>query len=111
MSEPIATMPIARTIETDRLTITHRPRRLRKTETLRRMVREHQLTVSDLIYPLFVMDGEGQTVEIPSMPGQFRYTLDTLLKEVQEAWELGIGAIAIFPKVDDSLKDNAGTES
>ena len=97
--------------ESDRLTMTHRPRRLRKTETLRRMVREHQLTVSDLIYPLFVMEGDDQKVEIPSMPGQFRYTLDTLLKEIQEAWDLGIGAIALFPKVNDDLKDNAGTES
>ena len=97
--------------ERDCLTMTHRPRRLRKTETLRRMVREHHLTVSDLIYPLFVMEGDGQKVEIPSMPGQFRYTLDTLLKEIQEAWDLGIGAIALFPKVNDDLKDNAGTES
>ena len=111
MLEPIAAIQVDLAIETDRLTLTHRPRRLRKTETLRRMVREHQLRASDLIYPLFVMEGEGQTVEIPSMPGQFRYTLDTLLKEIKEAWDLGIGAIAIFPKVDDSLKDNAGTES
>jgi porphobilinogen synthase len=104
---------IASSVEsvTDRLTLTHRPRRLRKTETLRRMVRENQLTVSDLIYPLFVMEGEGQRVEIPSMPGQFRYTLDTLLQEIQEAWDLGIGAIALFPKVQESVKDNAGTES
>jgi porphobilinogen synthase len=99
------------TAETDRLTLTHRPRRLRKSGTLRRMVREHQLTTADLIYPLFVMEGEGQKVEIPSMPGQFRYTLDTLLTEIKEAWDLGIGAIAIFPKVDDALKDNSGTES
>lgn len=93
------------------LTLTHRPRRLRKTATLRRMVRENQLTPANLIYPLFVMEGEGQTAEIPSMPGQFRYTLDLLLKEIKEAWDLGIGAIAIFPKIHDSLKDNAGTES
>lgn len=107
MTDTISEMPID--LPTARLT--HRPRRLRKTETLRRMVRENQLTVSDLIYPLFVMEGEGQTVEIPSMPGQFRYTLDRLLTEIQEAWALGIGAIAIFPKVNDALKDNAGTES
>lgn len=93
------------------LSLIHRPRRLRKTATLRRMVRENQLTPADLIYPLFVMEGEGQTAEIPSMPGQFRYTLDLLLKEIKEAWDLGIGAIAIFPKIHDSLKDNEGTES
>ncbi|MCU0569034.1 MAG: hypothetical protein MUF49_20840 [Oculatellaceae cyanobacterium Prado106] len=56
----------------------HRPRRLRRTETLRRMVREHLLQVEDLIYPLFVMEGEGQRVAVPSMPGCYRYTLDLL---------------------------------
>jgi porphobilinogen synthase len=111
MSETYAVPDLESTVQGDRLTLTHRPRRLRKSETLRRMVRENQLTVSDLIYPLFVMEGEGQTVEIPSMPGQFRYTLDTLLQEIQEAWDLGLGAIALFPKVSESLKDNAGTES
>jgi porphobilinogen synthase len=109
MSETYAVPDLESTVQDDRLT--HRPRRLRKTETLRRMVRENQLTVSDLIYPLFVMEGEGQRVEIPSMPGQFRYTLDTLLQEIKEAWDLGIGAIALFPKVQESVKDNAGTES
>ena len=89
----------------------HRPRRLRSNVTLRRMVRETHLTTADLIYPLFVMEGENQSIEIPSMPEQYRYTLDILLKEIKEAWDLGIGAIALFPKVNDSLKDNAGTES
>ena len=91
--------------------MTHRPRRLRGNATLRRMVSETHLTAADLIYPLFVMEGENQAIEIPSMPGQYRYTLDLLLKEIQEAWDLGIGAIALFPKVNDALKDNAGTES
>ncbi|AFZ11982.1 delta-aminolevulinic acid dehydratase [Crinalium epipsammum PCC 9333] len=59
--------------------IIHRPRRLRRTETLRRMVRENVLRVEDLIYPLFVMEGEGegQREEVPSMPGCYRYTLET----------------------------------
>ena len=89
----------------------HRPRRLRRTETLRRMVRETLLRVEDLIYPLFVMAGENQQIEIPSMPGCYRYTLDLLLKEVQTAIDLGIGAIALFPLIAEDLKDNAGTES
>ncbi len=97
--------------DNSQLALTHRPRRLRGNATLRRMVRETHLTAADLIYPLFVMEGENQTIEIPSMPGQYRYTLDLLLKEIKEAWELGIGAIALFPKVNDALKDNAGTES
>jgi porphobilinogen synthase len=93
------------------LHLTQRPRRLRRTENLRRMVRETQLTVHDLIYPLFVMEGEQQQVEVPSMPGCYRYTLDLLLAEIRSAVTLGIGAIALFPKVPESLKDNVGTES
>ncbi|MGI0490078.1 porphobilinogen synthase [Pantanalinema rosaneae CENA516] len=91
--------------------IAHRPRRLRRTETLRRMVRENVLRVEDLIYPLFVMEGEGQREEVPSMPGCYRYTLDLLLDEVKQADELGIGAIALFPLIPYEQKDNAGTES
>jgi porphobilinogen synthase len=75
------------------------------------MVTETRLTVNDLIYPLFIMEGENQKVEVSSMPGSYRYTLDLLLKEVNEAWELGIPAIALFPLVAEEKKDNAGTES
>lgn len=91
--------------------IAHRPRRLRRTETLRRMVRENVLRVEDLIYPLFVMEGEGQREEVPSMPGCYRYTLDLLLNEVKQVHELGIGAVALFPLIPYEQKDNAGTES
>jgi porphobilinogen synthase len=89
----------------------HRPRRLRRTEGLRRMVREHHLTTDDLIYPVFVMAGEGQKEAIPSMPGCYRYTLDLLLDEVAAAHDLGIPGIALFPLISPDLKDNAGTES
>ncbi|NES01635.1 MAG: porphobilinogen synthase [Okeania sp. SIO2F4] len=88
-----------------------RPRRLRRTPALRRMVEETQLTVNDLIYPLFVMEGEGQKVEVVSMPGSYRYTLDLLLKEIEDAYNLGINAIALFPLVAEAKKDNVGTES
>lgn len=91
--------------------IVHRPRRLRRTETLRRMVRETGLQVADLIYPLFVMAGDGQRQEVPSMPGCYRYTLDLLLNEVKDVSRLGIGAIALFPLISHDQKDNAGTES
>jgi len=91
--------------------IVQRPRRLRRTETLRRMVRETRLRIEDLIYPLFVMEGEGQREAIPSMPGCYRYTLDLLLDEVKQSYELGIGAIALFPLIPYDRKDNAGTES
>lgn len=93
------------------LHLTQRPRRLRQTATLRRMVQETQLNVEDLIYPLFVMEGEGQKVEVASMPGCYRYSLDLLLKEVAEVFALGISAIALFPLIPDAQKDNAGTES
>jgi porphobilinogen synthase len=89
----------------------HRPRRLRRTETLRRMVRETTVQVEDLIYPLFVIEGEGHHEEVPSMPGCYRYTLDLLLAEMKQAHELDIGAIALFPLIPSDQKDNAGTES
>ena len=91
--------------------IVQRPRRLRCTPALRRMVEETQLTVNDLIYPLFVMEGEEQKVEVVSMPGCYRYSLDLLLKEIEDAYNLGINAIALFPLVAEAKKDNIGTES
>ncbi|NRB08272.1 MAG: porphobilinogen synthase [Richelia sp.] len=92
-------------------TLTQRPRRLRRTVALRNMVRENQLTVDDLIYPMFVMEGEEQKVEISSMPGCYRYTLDLLLKEIEQVHELGINAIALFPVIPEAKKDETGTES
>ncbi|NCJ07816.1 porphobilinogen synthase [Synechococcales cyanobacterium C] len=91
--------------------MTLRPRRLRKSESIRRLVREIQLTVDDLIYPLFVMEGEQQKVEVPSMPGCYRYSLDELLKEIEDAQAVGIGAIALFPLIPDHQKDAQATES
>ena len=70
----------------------HRPRRLRRTASLRRMVRETQLTVNDLIYPVLVTEGENQKKEIPSMLEIYRYSLDLLLKEIADAANLGINA-------------------
>ncbi|PMB46427.1 delta-aminolevulinic acid dehydratase [Fischerella thermalis CCMEE 5330] len=88
-----------------------RPRRLRRTATLRRMVRENTLTVDDLIYPVFVMEGKEQKVEIASMPGCYRYTLDLLLKEIAQVYQLGIGAIALFPVIPEAKKDDTASES
>ncbi len=94
-----------------KLQITQRPRRLRRNNSIRAMVRETTLTVDDLIYPMFVMEGENIRVDIPSMPGCYRYTLDLLLKEIADCYALGIKAIALFPVVDESKKDDNGTES
>ncbi|MFO0150566.1 MAG: porphobilinogen synthase [Microcystis sp.] len=88
-----------------------RPRRLRYTPAIRRLVRETELTVNDLIYPLFIMEGENQKVAISSMPGCYRYSLDLLLKEVVNAYNLGINAIALFPLIAENKKDNFGRES
>jgi porphobilinogen synthase len=93
------------------LNLFQRPRRLRRTATLRRMVRENTLTVNDLIYPMFVTEGEGQLVEIASMPGCYRYSLDLLLKEIAEVSKLGINAIALFPVIPENKKDDTGTQS
>ncbi len=93
------------------LSLFHRPRRLRRTPCLRRMVRETQLTLNDLIYPVFVMEGENQQEEISSMPAIYRYSLDLLLKEIADVANLGINAIALFPLIPSEKKDNAGTES
>jgi porphobilinogen synthase len=75
------------------------------------MVQENQLTVQDLIYPLFVMEGSNQQVEVESMPGCYRLTPDLLLKEVEQAAQLGIPAVALFPAVPEEKKDSTGRES
>ena len=93
------------------LDLIQRPRRLRRNESLRRMVRETELSVNDLIYPMFVMEGENQKVEVVSMPGCYRFSLDLLLKEVAEIAALGIPAIALFPVISESKKDETGSES
>jgi porphobilinogen synthase len=88
-----------------------RPRRLRTTEGVRRMVAENHLSVNDFIAPLFVMEGKNEKVEIPSMPDYYRFTLDLLLKEAEEIHELGIPSVLLFAKVPDDKKDNKGTEA
>jgi porphobilinogen synthase len=93
------------------MSLTHRPRRLRRTPAIRRLVRETVLTVDDLIYPMFVMEGENIREEVSSMPDSYRYTLDLLLKEIEEVYALGINAIALFPAVPPEKKDVTGSES
>lgn len=90
---------------------TPRPRRLRKNDAVRNLVRENSISVSDLIQPLFVIDGEGEPEPITSMPGQFRRNISDLCKECGELMELGIEAVALFPSLDSSLKSADGAES
>jgi porphobilinogen synthase len=73
-----------------------RPRRLRKNKNIIRLVRETHITIDDLIYPIFVEDGENIKRPIPSMPGIYRYSPDTVLEEIKEAYDLGIKAIILF---------------
>ena len=91
--------------------LTHRPRRLRRNPSIRSLVREAHLSVDDFIYPMFVMEGENSRVEIPSMPEAYRFTLDLLIKEIEEIYALGIKAIALFPAVPEDKKDLMGSES
>ena len=87
-----------------------RPRRLRSSGNIRRMVEEHHLAVNDFIAPLFVMEGTGTKEEIASMPDYYRFTVDLLMDEVREIKELGIPSVLLFAKVPDDKKDNMGTE-
>ncbi len=87
----------------------NRTRRLRKTDNIRRLVRENKLTVDDLIYPLFIEEGTNIEVEIDSMPGIKRYSLDTISKELDEVVDLNIPAVLLFGI--PSTKDDEGTET
>lgn len=88
-----------------------RPRRLRSSDGIRRMARETRLSVENLVAPLFVIDGEGIREEVPSMPGQYRFSPDKLEQEARELAELGVPAIALFPAISESLKDAVASEA
>ena len=88
-----------------------RPRRLRADDATRRLMREHQLSVDDLIYPVFVREGSGVKEAVASMPGVHRYSPDTLLTHLGEVVALGIPAVALFPVIDVSLKTLDGREA
>ncbi|HEX2826409.1 MAG TPA: porphobilinogen synthase [Burkholderiales bacterium] len=88
-----------------------RMRRMRRDDFSRRMMREHVLTTNDLIYPIFVIDGKSRTEDVSSMPGIRRYTIDKLLGHAEEALELGVPAVALFPAIDASFKTADGREA
>ncbi len=104
---PARPMPPARTV--DEITASRRLRRMRKADWSRRLVQENRLTVDDLIWPIFVIDGENRREEIAAMPGVYRMTLDLAVREVEHAARLGVPAIATFPNVDLSLRDQTGS--
>ena len=84
-----------------------RLRRMRRDDFSRRLMRENVLTVADLIYPVFVLEGEGREQEVPSMPGVKRQSLDKLLKTAEEALKLGIPMLALFPVVTQNKTADA----
>jgi porphobilinogen synthase len=88
-----------------------RGRRLRVNESIRSLVRETTLSPADFMFPMFIAEGENEQVEIPSMPGIYRRSIDLTVKEVQELFDLGIRAVNIYVKVSEDLKDNTGKEA
>ncbi len=88
-----------------------RPRRNRKSPAIRALIRETRLHPENLIWPLFVVEGEGQRIPVTSMPGVDRFSIDVLVQEVKEAHALGIPAVALFPVIAEKLKDRVATES
>jgi porphobilinogen synthase len=94
-----------------RLDLTVRPRRNRQSEWVRRMVREHVVTADDMIWPLFLTDGERKRVAVSSMPGVERVSIDEAVREAERAAKLRIPCIALFPYTDPGLRDETGTEA
>ena len=94
----------------DEITASRRLRRMRKADWSRRLVQENRLTVDDLIWPIFLIEGENRREEIAAMPGVHRLSVDLAVREAERAAKLGIPAIATFPNVDMSLRDQTGSE-
>jgi len=104
----------ARTIKMTIITSAYpaaRPRRMRRDPFSRAMMRENTITAADLIYPVFVLEGQNQRQQVASMPGVERVSLDLLLKVAEECVSLGIPAMALFPLVDQSVKTYDGIEA
>lgn len=89
----------------------NRPRRNRRTPAIRNMIAETSFSAENLIYPVFLCEGQDQKIAIKSMPGQFRLSADNLLKEIAECQALGIHSFALFPAIHDSLKNSTAEES
>jgi porphobilinogen synthase len=88
-----------------------RMRRMRRDDFSRRLMREHALTTSDLLYPVFIMEGKSRTQPVPSMPGVSRYTVDRVLDVAEQALAAGIPVMALFPAIEPSLKTPDGREA
>jgi porphobilinogen synthase len=99
------------TVAAPPLALTVRMRRNRKAEWARRLVRENVLTTDDLIWPLFLVDGQNTRTPVGSMPGVDRLTVDQAVRDAERAMKLAIPCIALFPYTDASLRDETGSEA
>jgi porphobilinogen synthase len=97
--------------ENQNLVLAHRPRRLRKTSALRDMVEETHLGLSQLIFPLFLVPGTKKKIEVKSMPGIFRFSLDEILKEIESCRKLGLHSFVLFPAIEDEKKNKKASEA
>lgn len=88
-----------------------RPRRNRKSEAIRNLVEENQVSVKDLIFPMFLIEGANQKIEVTSMPGIYRFSIDLMLKEIEDCMKLGIMSFDVFPAYPESKKDKIASES
>src|SRR6478735_8769773 len=93
------------------MNLTRRPRRNRKSEVIRNMVQENFVTVNDLIFPIFVVEGQNQEIPITSMPGISRFSADRMMDEIAACVDLGVKAFAPFPVISENKKDRFATES
>jgi porphobilinogen synthase len=103
--------PVEAPAQAERLDLTVRMRRNRRADWSRRLVREHRLSTDDLIWPLFVMDGDNARAPVPSMPGVERLSVDQAVREAERAAKLTIPCIALFPYTDPSLRNETGSEA
>ena len=101
----------ARASSAARLDLSTRPRRNRKAEWARRLVREHDLSTNDLIWPLFLVDGSNTRMPVDSMPGVERLSVDEAVREAERAATLAIPCLALFPYTDPKLRDEDGSEA
>ena len=97
--------------ESPALSLTHRHRRNRKAEWARRLVRETRLSVDDLIWPIFLMDGSGGRQPVSSIPGVERLSVDEAVRAAERAAALRIPALALFPYTDPALRDERASEA
>ncbi|MBK5960801.1 delta-aminolevulinic acid dehydratase [Rhodoplanes elegans] len=95
----------------DALDLIHRPRRNRRTDWARRMVRENTLSANDLIWPLFLVDGDNVRIPVPSMPGVERISVDQAVRDAERAAALDIPCLALFPYTDPALRNETGSEA